>query len=173
MTPKRADISSTNIGYVSAIFDRLGFDAVTLHPYLGYEALVPFLDRTDKACIILCRTSNPGSGELQNLDVNGKPLWQIIAEKVKNEWNVHNNCMLVVGATYPDELRIVRALVEDMTLLVPGIGVQGGDVEAIMQAGLNRYGLGMIINASRSIIFSGESPATAARNLRDAINHYR
>lgn len=169
---KRADIGSTNAGYVQAIFDGLGFDAVTLHPYLGREALQPFLDRVEKGCIILCRTSNPGAGELQDLLTGGKPLWQVVAERVRDEWNRHGNCMLVVGATYPDELRRVRDLVGDMTLLVPGVGAQGGEVEATVRAGLNNQGRGMIINSSRGIIFD-ENPAEAARALRETINRFR
>lgn len=169
---KRADIGSTNAGYVTAIFDRLGFDAITLHPYLGAEALAPFLARKDKASIILCRTSNPGAGELQDLQIDGKPLWHIIAEKVRDEWNTHENCLLVAGATYPDELRQIRETVGEMTLLVPGIGAQGGDIAATVKAGLNNRGSGLIINASRSILFA-DSPAEAARELRDTINQYR
>lgn len=169
---KRGDIGSTNAGYVEAIFDNMLFDAITLHPYLGQEALEPFLSRKDKASIILCRTSNPGSGELQNLEVGGKPLWQVVAEKVRDDWNKNNNCMLVVGATYPDELRQVRKLVGDMTLLVPGVGEQGGDVELAVKAGLNSYSGGLIINSSRGVIFS-DNPAETARNLRDQINQYR
>lgn len=169
---KRADISTTNDGYVRAIFDLLGFDAVTLNPYLGGEALRPFLDRTDKASILLCRTSNPGSGEIQSLTVEGKPVWKIIAERVRDRWNTHGNCMLVMGATYPDELREVRSVVGDMTLLVPGIGTQGGSVEQTVQLGRNRAGRGLIINASRGIIFA-DDPAEAARQLRDAINACR
>jgi orotidine-5'-phosphate decarboxylase len=166
---KRGDIDSSNVGYVSAIFDWLGFDAVTLHPYLGEEALQPFLERTDKASIILCRTSNPGAGELQDLAVNGKPLWHMIAKKVCDEWNKRGNCMLVVGATYPAELQQVRTLVGDIPLLIPGIGAQGGSVQQVVTAGLNRYGAGLIIAASRSIIFAAD-PAQAARKLRDEIN---
>jgi orotidine-5'-phosphate decarboxylase len=166
---KRADISTTNDGYVRAIFDSLGFDAVTLNPYLGGEALRPFLERDDKVCILLCRTSNPGSGEIQSLMVEGKPVWKIVAERVRDRWNINGNCMLVMGATYPEELREVRALVGDMTLLVPGIGTQGGSVEQTVQLGKNRVGRGLIINASRGIIFS-DDPSNAARQLRDAIN---
>ncbi|MCU0465166.1 MAG: orotidine-5'-phosphate decarboxylase [Anaerolineae bacterium] len=169
---KRADISTTNDGYVRAIFDLLGFDAVTLNPYLGGEALRPFLDRQDKVSILLCRTSNPGSGEIQSLTVEGKPVWKIIAERVRDRWNTHGNCMLVMGATYPDELREVRSVVGDMTLLVPGIGTQGGSVEQTVQLGRNRAGRGLIINASRGIIFA-DDPAEAARQLRDAINACR
>ncbi|MDX1992998.1 MAG: orotidine-5'-phosphate decarboxylase [bacterium] len=169
---KRGDIGSTNSGYVEAIFDWLGFDAVTLHPYLGQEALEPFLDRTDKASIILCRTSNSGSAELQNLEFHGKPLWMIIAERVRDFWNIGGNCMLVVGATYPEELRLVRELMGEMTLLVPGIGAQGGNVEQTVRTGLNSTGRGMIINSSRGIIFATD-PARAVQELRDAINQYR
>lgn len=169
---KRADIGSTNEGYVTAIFDDLGFDAVTLHPYLGQEALNPFLEREDKACIILCRTSNPGAGELQDLRVEGKPLWQTVAEKVSQDWNTNNNCMLVVGATYPDEMRQIRQIVGEMTFLVPGIGAQGGEVEKTVRAGLNRARRGMIVNSSRGLIFA-DNPGEAANRLRDDINRHR
>lgn len=126
---KRADIGNTNTGYVTAILDQLGFDAITLHPYLGKEALEPFLKRKDKGLFILCKTSNPGAGELQNLKVRGKPLWQAVAQKVSQNWNKHKNCGLVVGATYPKELKAIRGIVGDMPLLVPGVGAQGGDVK--------------------------------------------
>ncbi|MBC7872204.1 MAG: orotidine-5'-phosphate decarboxylase [Chitinophagaceae bacterium] len=169
---KRADIGTTNSGYVNAIFDWLGFDAITLHPYLGQEAMKPFLNRVDKGCIILCRTSNPGSSELQNLEFNGKPLWMIIAERVHEHWNTLGNCMLIIGATYPEELRQIRDLVGNMTLLIPGIGAQGGNIEQTVHAGLNAEGKGMIINSSRGIIFS-EDPARAVQQFRDAINRYR
>jgi orotidine-5'-phosphate decarboxylase len=169
---KRADIGSTNQGYVTAIFDRLGFDAVTLNPYLGREALEPFLERTDKGCIILCRTSNPGAGEFQDFTYDGQALWQMVAGRVSRAWNTHNNCMLVAGATYPDELAQIRALVGEMTLLVPGVGAQGGDVARVVRAGRNSQGRGLIINSSRGIIFATD-PGAAARDLRDSINQYR
>lgn len=169
---KRADIGNTNEGYVKSIFDWLGFDAVTLHPYLGREALQPFLDRKDKGCIILCRTSNPGAGELQDLESDGKPVWQIVAEKVKDDWNKNNNCLLVVGATYPEEMRIIRKIVGDMTFLVPGIGAQGGNVKDAVTAGLNSKKAGMIINSSRAIIYA-DNPREEAQKLRDEINKYR
>jgi len=113
---KRADIGNTNQGYVDSLFDWLGFDAITLHPYLGQEALQPFLDRKDKACIILCRTSNEGAGEFQDLNVQHSvlhknvPLWEIVAEKVSKNWNKNKNCMLVVGATYPKEMKKIEKL---------------------------------------------------------------
>ena len=169
---KRADIGSANKGYVEAIFDFMGFDAVTLHPYLGREALDPFLKRTDKISIVLCRTSNPGAAEFQDLESDGKPLWQIVAEKVDRQWNTSGNCMLVVGATYPEELATVRKIAPGMTLLVPGVGAQGGSVEEAIKAGLDDQKKGLIINSSRSIIFS-KDPKEEARKLRDEINVYR
>jgi orotidine-5'-phosphate decarboxylase len=169
---KRADIGNTNQGYVTSIFDQLGFDAITLHPYLGSEALAPFLKRDDKACIILCRTSNPGAGEFQDLIIGGRPLWQAVAEKVSSHWNTNGNCMLVVGATYPDEMQKIRISAPNMTFLVPGVGAQGGDVHAVVAAGLDAYGKGLMINSSRGIIFS-DDPALAARTLRDEINAAR
>jgi orotidine-5'-phosphate decarboxylase len=169
---KRADIGNTNQGYVTSIFDLLGFDAITLHPYLGGEALAPFLKRADKASIILCRTSNPGAGEFQDLEINGKPLWHAVAEKVNEEWNANANCMLVVGATYPEEMRKIRVAAPGVTFLVPGIGAQGGDVVAVVEAGIDKKGKGLMINSSRGIIFS-DDPASAARELRDEINAAR
>ena len=179
MDAKRADIGNTNEGYVQYIFDYLGSDSVTIHPYLGKEALLPFLNRKDKGCIILCRTSNPGAGEFQDLLVQNKPLYLQVAARIAREWNMNNNCMLVVGATYPEEIKKVRSLVEDMPLLVPGIGAQGGDVEKTIQAGMDSQKRGMIINSSRGIIFAskGEDFAKKARQetkkLRDEINKYR
>jgi orotidine-5'-phosphate decarboxylase len=176
---KRADIGSTNKGYVKYAFDYLGVDAVTLHPYLGSEAIKPFLEREDKGSIILCRTSNSGAGEYQDLLIEGKPLYMVVAEKVVNEWNKKKNCLMVVGATYPKELKEVREIAGDMTFLVPGIGAQGGDIKATIQAGLNTKKAGMIINSSRGIVFtsSKEDFAGKARKetikLREAINKDR
>lgn len=169
---KRADIGNTNRGYVELIFDRMGFDSVTLHPYLGGEALQPFLAREDKASILLCRTSNAGAREFQDLKVDGRPLWQAVAERVTREWNSAGNCMLVVGATYPEEMRTVRALAPEVPLLVPGVGAQGGDANAVVDAGMDANGRGLLINSSRGILFS-EDPAAAARSLRDEINRAR
>jgi orotidine-5'-phosphate decarboxylase len=169
---KRADIGNTNRGYVAEIFDWLGFDAVTLHPYLGREALQPFLDRSDKVSIILCRTSNKGAPEFQDCQINGKFLWQVVAEKVATEWNTNRNCMLVVGGTFPDELRQIRKAVGEMTFLVPGIGAQEGDLEAVIRSGINSDDKGLIISSSRTIIFSAD-PAVEARKLRNNINLLR
>ncbi len=179
---KRADIGNTNEGYVTSLFDWYNFDAITVSPYLGQEAVQPFLDRKDKVSIILCRTSNTGSDEFQGLWVRPKPLiidiwfnqgylWQIVAENVSKNWNKNNNCMLVVGATYPEEMKKIRSLVGDMTFLVPGIGTQGGRVAEVIKAGLNSEGLGLIINSSRSIIFS-ENPKQEARKLCEEIRKY-
>ena len=179
---KRADIGSTNEGYVKFIFDYLQVDAVTLHPYLGEEALSPFLERKDKGCIILCKTSNKGSGEFQNgyysLDsrLHGNdvavPMYKYVAHQITTKWNKNNNCMLVVGATYPKELAEVRKIAGDMTFLVPGIGTQGGDIEQTAKAGLNSKKEGMIINFSRQIIFS-TNPREETVKLLDEINQYR
>jgi orotidine-5'-phosphate decarboxylase len=169
---KRADIGNTNKGYVEAVFDRMGFDAITLHPYLGKEALLPFLEREDKASIILCRTSNAGAGEFQDLNFEGKPLWEVVAERVSGEWNARGTCMLVVGATYPAEMRRIREVAAELTFLVPGVGAQGGDVEAAVRAGVDQDGRGLMISSSRAILFSGD-PAAAARATRDAINAAR
>ncbi len=175
---KRADIGATNDAYVKAAFEVFGYDAITLHPYLGGEAIKPFLDQKDKGCIILCRTSNRGAGEFQDLLVDGEPLYIKVARRVNETWNINGNCAVVVGATYPQELQEVRSVVGDMPILIPGIGAQGGDVEKTVQAGKNSKGYGMIINSSRGIIFASKETdfADAARRetlkLRDEINRY-
>jgi orotidine-5'-phosphate decarboxylase len=169
---KRGDIGSTNRGYVTSIFDVMQFDAVTLHPYLGREALEPFLVRKDKACIVLCRTSNPGAGEFQDLHVGGRPLWELVAEKVSDEWNANQNCMLVVGATYPAEMKRIREIAPTLPFLVPGVGAQGGDVAAVVYAGLDASGGGLLISNSRGIMYAA-NPAETARELRDKINAAR
>jgi len=168
---KRGDIGNTNNGYVDFVFDYLACDAITIHPYLGQEAVQPFLDRKDKCSIILCRTSNKGAGEFQDLEINKKRLWQIVAENVSKDWNKNKNCMLVVGATYPNEMKEIRKIAGDMTFLVPGIGAQGGDLKEVMKVGLNSEGLGLIINSSRGIIFS-DSPKEEAEKLCEEIREY-
>ncbi|RJR16384.1 orotidine-5'-phosphate decarboxylase [Candidatus Microgenomates bacterium] len=176
---KRADIGNTNNGYISFAYDYLQVDAITLHPYLGSEALKPFINRTDKGAIVLCRTSNPGAGELQDLQIDGQPLYKLVAQKATHEWNKNGNVMLVVGATYPEELAEVRQIVGDMTLLVPGVGAQGGDVEKTVKAGLNSKKAGIIINASRSIIFASKAEDFTQKGreetekLQIEINRYR
>ena len=176
---KRADIGNSNEGYTKFIFDYLSADAVTVHPYLGQEALKPFLDRLEKGIFVLCRSSNPGAGEFQDLEVNGKPLYQVVAENVADKWNYNNNCGVVVGATYPSELEIVRRIVDKIPILIPGIVTQGGDIEKTVKSGVDSEGLNAIINSSRGIIFAGDGPdfTDKARSetikLRDEINKYR
>jgi orotidine-5'-phosphate decarboxylase len=169
---KRADIDSTNSGYVTGLLDELGFDAITLHPYLGADGLRPFLDRADKACIILCRTSNEGAAELQDLRVGDERLWEVVARRVGSDWNRHGNCMLVVGATYPAELERAREICPDVPFLVPGVGAQGGEVEEVIRRGLDARGRGLLINVSRSVIFA-DDPAEEAARVRDAIRRAR
>ncbi len=180
---KRADIDNTNLGYVKAIFDYFKFDALTVHPYLGEEALRPFLTRKDKGVIVLCRTSNPGAAEFQDLIVNDQefgrlPLYKIVAHRVVKYWDKNKNCALVVGATYPKELAAVRKIAGQMPLLIPGIGAQGGEVAITVKAGKDSNGRGMIINASRSIIFASSAKdfAQQAREktqaLKNLINKY-
>lgn len=165
---KRGDIASTNEAYTETIFDQLGVDAVTVHPYLGKDALQPFLDRADKGILILVKTSNPGAGEFQDLKIRDKPLYQIIAEHVSSDWNKNGNCGVVVGATYPEELKKVREIVGDMLILVPGIGEQGGNLGDTLKNGLNSQKQGLIINSSRGIIFA-PSPREAALKLHQDI----
>ena len=157
---KRGDIGNTNNGYIAEILDWLGFDAMTLTPYMGKESLQPFLDRKDKFFFVLCKTSNPGAGEFQD------EMWKKVAEHVAT-WGA--NCGLVVGATYPQELKKIREITGDMTFLVPGIGAQGGNVTETVQAGRNSKNKGLIINSSRGIIFS-DNPEAEAKKLKDEIN---
>lgn len=171
---KRADIGNTNSGYVTAIFDELQADATTVHPYLGQEALAPFLKRGEKGIFVLCRTSNPGAGEFQDLKVeDGLPLYQVVGMHVAQRWNANGNCGLVVGATYPKELEAVRNRVgDDLAILIPGIGKQGGDLDASVFAGMNSRGDGFIINSSSGIIFAskGREFAEAAHVEADILN---
>jgi orotidine-5'-phosphate decarboxylase len=181
---KRGDIGSTARNYASEAFDRYGSDAVTVNPYLGRDSAQPFLDRADKGVVVLCRTSNPGSGEFQDLPLAGadgatRPLYQHVAQRVANEWNANGNCLLVVGATWPKELAEVRALTGDLPFLVPGVGAQGGDVEAVLRHGATRDGTGLVISSSRAILYAGHdtdfaaAARRAARVQRDEINRYR
>lgn len=181
---KRGDIGSTAAQYAIEAFDRFGADAVTLNPYMGRDSAQPFLDRADKGVVILCRTSNPGAGDFQDLPVGagngaGRPLYQHVADTVAREWNAHGNCALVVGATWPRQLREVRALVGDMPLLIPGVGAQGGDVEAVVRNGRSADGTGLLVSSSRAILYASNgddyacAAASAAQALRDEINRSR
>lgn len=171
---KRADIGSTNAGYVAAAFEQLGADAVTVHPYLGGEALAPFLERSEKLVFVLARTSNPGAGELQDLTVDGGlPLYRHVARAVAGGWNAAGNCGLVVGATYPDELRAIREdIPTEMPILIPGAGAQGGDIGAVVAANRDAGSDAYLIAASRSIIYAsnGEDFAEAARAAAESLD---
>jgi len=173
---KRGDIGSTAAMYAREAFVRYQADAVTVNPYLGFDSLQPFLDYADKGVIVLCRTSNPGAQDVQDLESGGRKLYEIIAEKAARDWNANANVLLVVGATYPDELGEIRAIVGDMPILVPGVGAQGGDVAAVLANGANADGTGLIISSSRAVLYaaSGSDYAQAARaaalQLRDEIN---
>lgn len=176
---KRGDIGSTAEMYVKEAFDRYKADAVTVNPYLGGDAMEPFLDCADKGIIILCKTSNPGSGEIQALSVGGEEIYKKIAYLSQTRWNLNNNLCLVVGGTYPKELAAVRKMAPDIPILVPGVGAQGGKVNEIVKAGMTDDHAGLIINSSRGIIYASTEDdfAEAARNatiqLKDSINKHR
>jgi orotidine-5'-phosphate decarboxylase len=176
---KRGDIGATAEHYAREAFERYGADAVTLSPYMGKDSIDPFLAYADRGAFLLCRTSNAGGADLQMLDVAGAPLYQRVAAMVAGEWNTGGQLGLVVGATYPAELAQVRSIVGDLPLLVPGIGVQGGDVAASVAAGQTADGTGMVINSSRAILYAGDGPDYAerarevARATRDEINRHR
>ncbi|MDP0587831.1 MAG: orotidine-5'-phosphate decarboxylase [Candidatus Endonucleobacter bathymodioli] len=176
---KRGDIGSTADQYAKEAFERYQADAVTVNPYMGVDSIESFTRYKNKGVIVLCRTSNPGADAIQNLIVGDRYLYEVIAEKAINEWNENGNILLVVGATNPKELRRIRKASGDTTLLVPGIGAQGGDIEAIVKGGLNNLNKGIIISSSRSIIYAsnGSDFQNAARratiHLRDTVNIYR
>ncbi|OHE84289.1 MAG: orotidine 5'-phosphate decarboxylase [Lysobacterales bacterium RIFOXYA1_FULL_69_10] len=181
---KRGDIGSTARHYASEAFDRYAADAVTANPYLGRDSVEPFLERSDRGVVILCRTSNPGAGDLQDLVVTGddgtqRPLYQQVARTIARDWNGHGNCMLVVGATWPAQLREVRAIVGEMPFLVPGVGAQGGDVQAVVENARTADGTGLVVSSSRAVLYAStgedyaDAAASAARTLRDEINRYR
>lgn len=180
---KRGDIGATAEQYAREAYERYGAHAVTMSPYMGWDSVAPYLEWKDRGAIILCRTSNPGGSDLQFMNVEGKPLYQHVARLVAEKWNTNGQCGLVVGATFPEELAQVRNIIGDMPLLVPGIGAQGGDIQATVQAGKTANGSGMMINSSRAILYAkadqaaGEDFASAARRValetRDAINRFR
>ncbi len=162
---KRGDIANTNELYAESAFEHMQADAITVHPYLGSESLQPFFDHKDKGIIVLSHTSNPGAREVQELVVDGVPLYLRIARLSKEEWNKNGNCCVMVGATYPEQLAEVRRVVGDMPILVAGVGAQNGEVEKMAKAGRDERGKGLVVNASRSIIFasSGTDFAEVAR----------
>ena len=179
---KRGDIGNTSKAYARALFEILGFDAATVNPYLGSDAVEPFVQFKEKGILILCRTSNRGARDFQSLlcqtPEGPKALYQLVAEKA-SEWNIYGNVGLVVGATYPEELKILRAAHPDMPFLIPGIGAQGGDLALTVQHGLSPAGGKAVINSSRQVLYASRGPdfaqaaRTAARILRDEINRCR
>ena len=179
---KRGDVAHTAEAYARALFDELGFDAATVNPYLGGDSVAPFVERADRGVLVVCRTSNPGARDLQDLPVQQEgatlPLYQAVATLAKR-WNTRGNVGLVVGATYPDEMRGLRSMCPEMPFLVPGVGPQEGELERSVHAGLDAGGGGMIINASRAVLYGADGPNTpelarhAAETLRDAIERHR
>lgn len=172
---KRGDIGNTAVRYAREAFGIYGADAVTVNPYMGGDTIAPFSDDPAHGVFVLCRTSNPGSGEFQSLSVNGQPLFEVVARRANEDWNRNNNLGLVVGATYPSELRRVRAVAPSLPLLVPGVGAQGGDLAAVLREGRDASGFGLLINSSRDIIYAGKgddfatAAAAAARELTAAM----
>ena len=175
---KRGDIGNTARAYARALFSVLGFDAATVNPYLGFDSIEPFFTYQDKGVFILCRTSNKGAADFQDLTTGGLPLYEVVARKAK-EWNTHGNIGLVVGATYPEQLKKVRSICPEIPLLIPGIGAQGGDLASAVSCGVDARGEKAIINVSRQILYDskGKDFAQAARNvaekIRNQINDYR
>jgi orotidine-5'-phosphate decarboxylase len=178
---KRGDIGNTAERYAIEAFERYGADAVTVNPYLGGDSLEPFLRREERGVVVLCRTSNPGARDLQDLTLGegGRRLYHVVAELAATRWNARGNCLLVVGATYPQELAEIRRIVGEMPILVPGVGAQGGDVAQVVRNGQTAAGTGLIVSSSRAILYAsaGDDFASAARAaalaLRDQINAHR
>jgi len=177
---KRGDIGNTAKAYAAALFDNLGFDAATVNPYLGFDSVEPFLEYHDRGVFILCRTSNAGAADFQSLLVgeDGLPLYQMVAMKAA-QWNEQGNIGLVVGATCPEELKVIRQSHPDMPLLIPGVGAQGGDLEASVRYGTDAAGGKAIISSSRGIIYASpgadfaQAAGAAAASLKEEMNSYR
>ena len=174
---KRNDIGNTAEAYAVEAFERYGADAVTVNPYMGEDSVRPFLARPDRGAVLLCRTSNPGARDFQDLTVDGLPLYRRVAERAARDWNSLQNLMLVVGATFPADMAALRLAHPELPFLVPGIGAQGGDLERTLDAGLDPAGGGLLINSSRGIIFAGDGSSTAigaaAADLHRAIETAR
>jgi orotidine-5'-phosphate decarboxylase len=167
---KRGDIGPTNAGYARQIFDLLGADMATVHPYFGQEALAPFLERRDRGIIVMASNSNPGAGEFQDEIVasSGEPLYLHVARAVAERWNAHGNCLVTVGATFPEKMRRVREAVGDLPFLVLGVGAQGGALAGTIRHGADSRGLGLIISSSRAIIYASAGDDFAAAAGREA-----
>src|ERR1700677_3244881 len=151
---KRNDIGNTAEAYAREAFDRYGADAVTVNPYMGEDSVRPFLARPDRGAIVLCRTSNPGARDFQDIMIDGRPLYRRVAEHAAAHWNEHRNLMLVVGATHPAEMGELRRAHPEIGFLVPGIGAQGGDLDATLAAGLDARGAGLLLSSSRALIYA-------------------
>ena len=175
---KRGDIGHTSEAYARAVFESLGADAVTLNPYLGRDAVEPFLQYADRHSFLVCRTSNPGAADVQDLEIDGHPLYERIAE-LANRWNTRGNVGLVVGATYPAEAARIREICPNLLFLMPGVGAQEGDLEAAVRAGMGADGTGIAVNSSRGVLYAGtgagwaDASREAAIQLRDQINAAR
>lgn len=170
---KRGDMGQSNVHYARALFETWGFDAATVHGYLGGEALEPFLSYGDRGVFVLCRTSNPGAREFQDLTLSsGGRLFEEVALRA-SEWNTNGNVGLVVGATYPNDLAAVRKLCPDIPVLLPGVGAQGGDLEASVRAGVDRVGRGLLVSVSRGVIYASRDPSSFAEEARQAALGYR
>ena len=174
---KRGDIGNTAEAYAREAFDRYDADAVTVNPYMGEDAVLPFLARPDRGALVLCRTSNPGGHDFQDLVIEGMPLYRRVAQRAASRWNQHGNLLLVVGATRPQELAELRRAHPELSFLLPGIGAQGGDLEAALAAGLDAGGKGLLVSSSRALIYAGGGTSAAiraaAQDLHRAINRQR
>ncbi len=168
---KRGDIGSTSVQYAKEAFERYQADAVTINPYMGFDSAAPFLAYADKGVIFLCRTSNAGAGDFQDLLVDGEPLYLRVARKIADEWNQANNCLLVVGATWPEQMAKLRAVVGDIPFLVPGIGEQGGDLPKILHAGQTAGGHGLILSASRAVLYASQHADFAEQARASALRY--
>jgi orotidine-5'-phosphate decarboxylase len=175
---KRGDIGNTAKAYAKALFSILGFDAATVNPYLGHDSIEPFISYRDKGVFILCRTSNKGAADFQDRRIDGLPLYEVVAQKAR-EWNIQGNVGLVVGATYPEQLKKVRSICPEMPLLIPGIGAQGGDLASAVRYGVDAQGEKATINVSRQILYASrekdfaQAARDAAEKIRSQINDYR
>jgi len=171
MDGKRGDIGNTAQYYAESLFDKLRADWVTLSPYMGYDSLRPFLEYKEKGAFVLCLTSNAGAKDFQLLEVGGRPLYTVVAERVSS-WNKDQNCGLVVGATHPDQLREIRDLAGEMPLLIPGVGAQGGSLEEAATLGTDGFRKPAVINVSRSVLYasSGKEFAQKARQELERLN---
>jgi orotidine 5'-phosphate decarboxylase subfamily 2 len=169
---KRADIGSSSEKYAKSIFEYFGFDSITVNPYMGTDSLQPFLEYKDKGIIILCRTSNPGSNDFQDLKIKNEKLYIKVAKQIIKWHKDYKNCLMVIGATFPYEVNKIRKLTDNIFFLVPGMGIQGGDIEKTVKYGLNSKNSGLIISVSRAIIYANKVRLEATR-YKNLVNKYK